>query len=523
MKKLLYLFSIIIVIPITSVNAKVSPIDFGLLQAKTGVEKYRILLFTHQTALKYGTDVDYTGIKNIDIEIPVDAKSIPLTRKNDFNNIVLNVTNNSKDIILFTTDYLLEPIVVTGNMVKKRRYSVLKELSRHSPVLLIVEDKEPWIQTREAYKYGVMRKEALLIKNGRSVFQTIGSYDNDTEVSAYYRLVDNLGTEICNLTFNRTKDSTKKTFLFKVENENNVRINNIVAYTPPSKLTGDVLMAVNNSTNVTFRGVSINNTYSTYNEFGYGINMNNVTNATFEHLYANGNWGVFGTYSVNTVCLKECNLNRFDIHCYGRDVRCENCTFHDLYNQFSSFYGSLYYKSCTFKDFIPVSIEMSFNAYTGFDVFFEDCILSTTNRNHELINVGRLDDQISPRVQLKEKCWPNVTIKNLMVYAEYGSNPLYLYRVRGDITYPVPVGYLSSISIDGLTYQLSEDAHPIKDIYICSAKILTSNNLKISLKNIDLSLKDSKKGNIEIMLRGVSQNDKIKTRKLNSHLKKVEL
>ena len=521
------LFSFLLLLPCfcLAANSKVSLVEMGLLKAKSGTERYEILLSAHQKAVVLGTDVDYSGIKQIDLEIPQKAQSIPLTTNNDFCNAVFNVKNCSIDFVLFQTNYKLIPIEVSGKMIKCGRYPVLKKISTQHPVLLIIEDQEPWVQKRDGnnYSYGVMRKEALLVKRGRAVFSTTTDYDDNSIVKAYYRVVDDEGTTFCNLVLNRTNSSTKKTFLFKIENENCVNITNVIVNTPSSELTGDVLMAVNNSTNVNFADVAINNTYSSETFFGYGINMNNVTNAHFARFCGYGKWGVFGTYSVNTAFLEECDLNRFDIHCYGRDVTCERCSFRDLYNQFSSFYGSLYYKSCTFNDFIPVSIEMSFNAYTGFDIFFEDCIISTTSRSHELISVGRLDNQISPRMQLKEKCWPNLTIKNLTVHAEHGANPLYIYRVRGDITYPVPVGYLSSISVDGLTYHLSENAYPIKDIYLCSTKIQVSNNLNISLKDIDLSIDDNKKGSIVIMIQSARNKDKVKTQRLKSYIHKANL
>lgn len=39
-----------------------SPNDFGLSNAKTGVERYQVLLESHRAAVKSGVNVDYTGI-----------------------------------------------------------------------------------------------------------------------------------------------------------------------------------------------------------------------------------------------------------------------------------------------------------------------------------------------------------------------------------------------------------------------------------------------------------------------------
>ena len=65
-------------------KTNISPYDFGLSQARTGIERYGVLLKTHKAAVAAGVDVDYSGIKNIDIEIPEKFTTIPLTTNNDF-------------------------------------------------------------------------------------------------------------------------------------------------------------------------------------------------------------------------------------------------------------------------------------------------------------------------------------------------------------------------------------------------------------------------------------------------------
>lgn len=45
------------------VHKDISPYDFGLSRAKTGIERYEVLLRTHKAAIAAGVNVDYTGIK----------------------------------------------------------------------------------------------------------------------------------------------------------------------------------------------------------------------------------------------------------------------------------------------------------------------------------------------------------------------------------------------------------------------------------------------------------------------------
>lgn len=71
-------------IDVNAGNKDVSPLDFGLLQAKNGTERYNCLYQTHCVAIAAGVNVSYRGIDSLEIEIPKNAKSIPLTVNNDF-------------------------------------------------------------------------------------------------------------------------------------------------------------------------------------------------------------------------------------------------------------------------------------------------------------------------------------------------------------------------------------------------------------------------------------------------------
>ena len=82
-------------------NKDVSPFDFGLVKAKTGAERYKVLLKTHKAALVNGVNVDYSGIDTLRIEIPATSSYIPLTLYNDFKGCVIIVKNTSKNCWLF--------------------------------------------------------------------------------------------------------------------------------------------------------------------------------------------------------------------------------------------------------------------------------------------------------------------------------------------------------------------------------------------------------------------------------------
>ena len=80
----------------------ISPNAYGFAKAKTGEERFRALYNTHVAAIAAEAKVDYSGIKNVDLVIPKDAKSIPLTSVNVFAGVSFNVKNTQKDFYLFS-------------------------------------------------------------------------------------------------------------------------------------------------------------------------------------------------------------------------------------------------------------------------------------------------------------------------------------------------------------------------------------------------------------------------------------
>lgn len=210
----------------------------------------------------------------------------------------------------------------------------------------------PWVEKRRGYTYGVKRKDIVLINRGRGLNNTIFPYTDGASdpIFIYY---EGSGDQkvIKNLIIERNSKSTKVTNVIKIVGLNNVLLKNIVINTPESDLVSDRAISINNSTNITFEDVEINGTYSSTNKSGYGIFMNNVWNSNFIRLSARGKWGVFGTNNMNNVKIIDSDINRFDIHCYGRDVFCKNTIFRYLYNQFSSFYGILEFKKLSIYKF----------------------------------------------------------------------------------------------------------------------------------------------------------------------------
>ena len=461
----------------------VSPFDFGLAEAETDSARYEALYKTHMYALSVGADVSYQGIGTLTVEVTDSSRTIPLTRHNNFDGLNLIVKNTAKAHYLFSmTDTAWQEIALEPGKVDSGDLRAFPELASGT-ILLVLEDLHPWVANRTGYKYAAMRKDILLVHNGSAYNRPISPYSTDsTLMRAKFHLTDNSLKTITDLTITRDTSSTSKTYCFNINGINNLKISKLSIYTPDTKnLYADAAINIDNCANLQMEDVLIEGTYSRTNNYGYGIQMNNVWNSRFVRLTAHANWGIFGTNNLSNTTLRNCDINRFDIHCYGRDVHVFNCQFVNLYNQFSSLFGELRFEGCRFTEFIPVLLEPSYNAYTAFDLTFKDCVFDATSYRNYLISGGKLDSPRNSRPELAQKCWPNVHIQNMTVNVPSAVSKVALFAPKGN-----PAGalsYIADISIEGLQFHYSDTAH-LASFAISNTPVTTQNRVKYVLKNI---------------------------------------
>ena len=454
-------------------SKSISPIQYGLLNARNGEDRYRVLYRVHVDALKNQWSVDYSGINVIDITIPKDAASIPLGNQTDFQGVVFNVLNRNKDIFLFSIVNSSKSVDLNPNVLDSKSVSgALK--SRRKRYLLSVEDQNKWTD-RVGYSEVVKRKDILLIKKGKIKGDAISGY-NSFGSKPKFEVIEVSEEEkyIRNIVFNRNPDSSKKTYLVDAQNQYNLKIQNVTINTPKSSLTADRAISLRNCLNIKVSNVTINGTYSQSDAYGYGIYLNNIRDILFEGLSASGNWGVFGSYSVVNAKLRKCKINRFDVHCYARDIVFEDCTIHDLYNQFSSLYGSLVFQRCRFDKAIPVLLESSYNAYTPFQIIMEDCTMNIDASHDCLVSAGRLDLGINQRSELRDRTWPSITVKNLSVIVPRGIKEFYLYKVRDFGKKSVSIDGVCNIDIKGLNFILEDSNDKVKFV-LCNKSVVLKN------------------------------------------------
>lgn len=468
---------------VVSKMGDISPYSYGLATAKNGEERYQVLLETHRAAIKAGVNVDYTGIDTIRLEIPQKSKRIPLTLYNDFKGCVIVIKNTVKNSWLFGIEEEESPVMVSKSAIDVGDFSSIESL-KNGRYLLLIEDENPWVLNRKGHDYGHQRKDILFVENGKAKNTVIKPYSNaySSPKCSYIKVKDE-PLVLKNLTIKRDPGCSKVTHVAAISGFNDVRISNMLLHTPTNSLIDDRGIRINNCTNVTLEDVRIDGTYSQPNHSGYGVNMNNIWNFKAVRLFGKANWGIFGNNNINTARLEDSQINRFDIHCYGRDISFENVEFFDLYNQYSSTFGTICYKNCTFTNFTPVLNGGSYNSFVEHEVVFKDCVFNATEDKYYLIKLSHLDESANDRHELAEKCMPNVTIKNMTVNLTGGAMEFLLFRCGTGGKELKDIGGLSKINISGLTINSDGDT-TVRGVSLSNVKVQTKKLVDCQMNDV---------------------------------------
>lgn len=410
-----------------SAQGVISPKSYGLDNAKTDIERYWVLYNTHVAAVNETASVSYKGIDTIRMEIPQNAHQIPLSYETDFSNAVIIVRNNSKQLVLFSMNNMLTSYGSNYKKIEKR-----EKIGGKGQYIVVLEDETPWVRKREGFDYGHLRKDIVFIDNGRVEGEVVSTYGNSISKPTFARApVDSAPKSFKNLVFIRDSTCSFKTYLLSIDNQYNVKISNIAIKTPPSPLYGDAAIRMENCYKVMIQNTTIEGTYSQVDKYGYGISLNNVSDVEIDGLTGYAKWGIFGNNNVNNARLKHCDINRFDVHCYGKDIFFEKCTFRNLYNQFSSMFGVVSFEQCTFYDFTPVLFESSYNAFTKFNLIFKDCTIYPSKNRCSLIYGGKLNgEKTNGRKEIEQQEYPNLYIDGLKVIMPSNVGKFYIYNFK---------------------------------------------------------------------------------------------
>ena len=461
-------------------NNALNPIMFGILEVDN-TKTYNCLLETHINAKNIGNSITYKGINNIDIIIPTNPQQIPLATNVDFAGCTISVTNNIKRLALFEYTSNLLDITIPKKEIGNTVYNgYTNEELKNDTYLLIISDLNLWVQNRTGHNYGHTRKDIILVSDSTGYNGVVSTYNNEDSIPEikYCRTTLHKKT-YCNLNFIRKEGSTYITTLFSIYNNNNIYINNISIITNnDNNLGGDAGIEVRDCTNVTLENINIQNSYSRTNYYGYGLEFNNVYNLIIKDIKGKTNWGFCGGNNLNTCYINNCQINRFDIHCYGKNISYNDCIFSPYYQQFSGIYGNILYNNCIFNDNVPLIDGSSYSINTPFTLILNDCTYNCTDVGKNYIYSGNLSDKIEPRTELKKKCLPNIIINNLKINNSTTINTFYIYSAT--VSYTEPISYTTNITINGLTFK-----NPCS-LIVSRNPINFNNHLNITFNKVNL-------------------------------------
>ena len=466
----------------------VNPLQYGINEAQTGEERYFTLRRCHEDAFKNGYSISYRGLARIELTIPEEASPLPLPDTTDFAGVAMVVDNQREGLALFALTGKAEQLSVDRQSLDTGNFTHIPKLSS-GVRLLYIQDENPWINIRLGYNSTAVykRRDVLVVKNGHAQNSIIMPYPTETSNPHFwYSEVSSKKKVVKNLHFVRTQTSTAITRPLYIRFMYNVEVSNVSVVTPQGVIkSDDSCFIIEDCANLTINDVTIEGTYSEERLTGYGIRLLNVYDVKFNRLKADGKWGIFGNYNVNTVQLSDCDLNRFDVHFYGKDITSIDCRYHDLYNQFASVYGHVSFKNCEFVNQRPVLIESSFNAYTPFELEWKNCTFHLGGKKNFLITLLGVPEPYNDRPELMRKCLPNIKVRNCKVYLADDLKDWYLIQT-GEVKYKDSFDYISEVVVSGTKVYGNKKAA----FRLSSESIRTTNRVR---KRIQASLMDRTK------------------------------
>lgn len=452
--------------------------------ATTGEERYNALYKAHSTAMAMGISPDYSGVGTVELVVPKSHKSIPVGRNTDFKGAVFKVLDTVSDVYLFSMVNPSTRVEVTGKNIDSGDFSSVPEL-RSGLCVLRVQDDSLWVANREGYDYGATRRDAFLIRDGKASCEPCYSYNTPaTRLNCSYCVTDDEQKTFTDVSLIRDPKSTFKVSLLNASFQNNLKISKVFVQTPQDNdWYGDHAINILYSTNILCEDITFDGTYSQTNHYGYGLACNCLWNATFRRISSHSRWGVFGCNNLHDSTLEDSDCERFDTHCYGKNITVRNSTITGRGIPVASIYGTILIENCKFVDCYFYSTRPDYNSYVPFDLVIKDSEI--TPKSTALISMGRLNTVTNSRPELAKKCWPNVKIENLIVNVPSGYTKMYLFTSQAN-NLKKPLGYISDVNISGMKFNYKSGS-PSLDFYISQYKIETEKGFTLGIKGLKLA------------------------------------
>ena len=430
----------------------ISPFDYGLREATTGEARYEALYKAHCAAVALGLELDYGGVGTVELTVPAGAKALPLPDNTDFKGTVFRVLDNAQKAYLFSMEKVFSRVAVSGTQIDAADYSGVPALSGGLHLLRILDDQH-WVNDREGFDHPADRADVVLIRDGIGSNGPVASYDTPaTRINAEYCEADDARKTFCNVTLVRDAASTQIVNLLSVRGINNLYLGNVRVETPSGTgIYGDTAIDIRHCTNLTCEDVTFDGLYCDDHETGYGLSINNTWNAVFRRIHSHNRWAAFGCNNMQDSFLEDSDVERFDVHCYGRNITVRNSTLTGKGIPCSSIFGTVLCENVTFSDCFAYSMRTEYNAFTPFDIVLRNCELISGSQ-HALVNLGKYEAKINPRPELAKKNMPNLEVDGLTVRLIAGASTFSLYHLSDTPKYPDPLGHVSRIKVKDLSY-----------------------------------------------------------------------
>lgn len=465
----------------------------------------------HQAAIGSGEALIYPS--NQDITLNIDSTCLgmlplPLPENTNFNGCTFKVTNTAyqnSPLFLFATgnDQDLHEITIDKSNLHLNAYiNSQTEPVNSTPKLIIVEDINKWtVRNLNNTPIDFFRQDLLFLAGNIIQNNPISPYNNNSSNPFCRNIEVTLNQKTFrNIIFIREDAGAngKVINLARIRYQYNYLIENVSVFTKgfsddstlnQCNLINDQCFLIEHSAKVKMSNIFIKNTYSKQDQWGYAFELNNVWDCSFEKLQVTSIRGAFNVTCTNKMYYRDCTLNRVDVHCYGRDITCENCVFRNtacdfhVYNRFSSFYGTLRYIHCVFDNFLPVRIDSDYNAFTPFDVEIRHCVQKVSGNSVNSFNcichIPILISDTNYRTELANKCLPNLRIDDLQIEIPNSVNTFYLFIISSK-PYIGNVYGMDSYDISNIVY--THDNNAVVTFYDCN--FLMSS---IALKSVSMN------------------------------------
>jgi len=351
----------------------------------------------------------------------------------DFNNVTIYAHSLTLSRYLFTLevyDFKTEQNRTIETEYKKISEAVQDGFFQYKQGIMFITDNTP-LYNRVTTKVDYERRDVLLVQNNELCNIPIMDYDNDPDTDAVIKFMPiTKGFKFCNLRYDRSGSENMApliwiNYVYKPE------ICNIIidsthqwkGYCESGTIRLEYVYAPY------LHDLALNNCYGDVvgtDQVNYNINMQGATNVIIERVFANSKWHTFGNQSINGVVCRDCVLDQWDSHVYGRDFLFENCTFH-LDHLGCPEVGFLKCIHCKFIDSNVGYLSDSDVSVFPTKRIFEGCTFESQDK--PLVRVSPMHEHDEVRALVFSERYPSLTLKDCIINVSAKRTTYVLYEV----------------------------------------------------------------------------------------------